>query len=134
MEGSRFDRLTRGRARRPVLLAAFAVLGAAGLAGPGAEVARGKKKRCKKKCPRPFRCADCPAACSHCYQREDASPLCGGLTDAPTICDPCNSDGDCAGTGYPYCLVGSTIKATGQTQAITCLGFPGACRQILGCG
>ncbi|MGH2617659.1 MAG: hypothetical protein ACRDJC_20695 [Thermomicrobiales bacterium] len=142
MTNDRWDSLVRATEEiapgRRGLLATLLALGAAGVTGNPTFVAAGKKKRkrCKKKkCPRPPTCGDlCGANCNFCYSRTAGSPLCSDIAFFSMTCTPCETDNQCLGTNFPYCLSSRLELAAGLVQEISCQGSPpGACGNPIPC-
>jgi hypothetical protein len=119
-----------------------ALIGASlGALAADAEAKKKRRKKRRKKNPAPPSCAElCGFACTRCFYRVDAPPLCGdsGADD----CHPCRSDTDCIGTTRPYCLTHFEHRATGAVSTMCgpggyceCeAGALGVCVSVTACG
>lgn len=139
MDNERFAwlrrRLRTAQSRRDALGKGLATLGV--LTSTMAADARKKRKK-KRKNKKPPTCLEsCNAPCTACFTRKEGSVLCGNIlgVELAPCGEPCFTDNDCVGSGFPYCALRQEERATGElTEFAQCQpNVPGRCTSIPAC-
>jgi hypothetical protein len=138
MDESRIDTLMRrletGHSRRSTLERGLAALGAIGLTTVPVGAQARKRKRKRRKRPKPPTCREaCGSACGGCARRAEGGFLCYTGTTSSSCANTCQSDDDCVGSGYPYCvrsiefLVSGLISHPCGAGVAACTSLEDAC-------